>query len=839
MNPSKDNPVCCDEPPGVILVVEDDAALLRLIQKNLQRAGFQTFGVPTGAEALAWLKDQPPPLLLLLDYRLPDMSGRQLINALVKQQQPVPFILATGHGDETVAVEMMKLGARDYLVKNAGFLDLLPSVVKRVVDQLLTEHRLAITEAELRRSEQKYRNLFEQASDSIFIVDPVTRQILDANENAARRLGYSRAELLRLRLDDIDSPAVVARHASLIQELLAAGYIIFEHLHRRKDGAEIPVEISSRVIELDGRTVIQSLVRDITERKQVEKKLESQAGQQAVIAELGQHALAGSDLSTLMNEAVALAAQTLAVEYVKVLELLPDSHRLLLRAGVGWQAGLVGRLTVPAELDSQAGYTLFHKQPVIIEDLPGESRFTGSQFLLDHHVTGGISVIIAGSKPDQPFGILGAHTAGRRVFAEEDLHFLQAVANVLATAIQRARSEAEIHRRNRELTLLNQIIAATATELEQEAILKTACRELTLAFDIPYVLAALLDEKKTQAMIVAEHQAEGMSSLLHEVILVKKNPMLQHLLIHKSPLVVEDVKNGPYGRGLQNWLQVRGIASLLLVPLVIDQMVVGSLGLASPRLRTFSYEVVSLAWSVADQIAGALARARLIQTQRRLSTAIEQTADSIIITDIDGAIVYVNPTFERTSGYSQAEVLGQTPRLLKSGKHNSTCYEQLWTTIADGHVWRGRLINKKKDGSLYTEDTIISPVRDENGQITNYVAVKRDMTRELDLEQHYLQAQKMEAVGRLTGGIAHDFNNLLTSINGFVELMYLRLPPDSPFLEMVGIIHRSGQRAADLVRQLMAFSRRQVIEPEVLDLNSVIVDLNELLNPLIGEDITF
>jgi PAS domain S-box-containing protein len=825
-----------EDHPDTILVIEDDPALLRLIQKNLQRIDFQTAGASTGAEAIARIIDQPP-LLLLLDYRLPDMTGRQLINTLAERQRLTPFIIATGHGDETVAVEMMKLGARDYLVKDAGFLDLLPSVVKRVVDQLLTERRLAQAERELQKSEQKYRNLFEQASDSIFIIDPVTRRILDGNENAARRLGYTRAELLQLQVDAISSPAVVARNASIAQELLASGHIIFEHVHRRKDGSQIPVEVSSRVIDLDGRMVIQSQVRDITERKQAEKKLETRIQQQAVVAELGQRALTGIDLTTLMNEAVARVAEILEVEYCKILELLPDGDRLLLQAGVGWQDGLVGHVTVPAKTDSQAGYTLHLGKPVIVEDLRTESRFKGPQLLFDHHIISGISVIIAGSKPDRPFGILGVHTTRRQAFAEDNVHFVQAVANVLATAIQRSRTEQEIRHRNRELTLLNQIIAATSGDLEPEVILKTGCRELAIGFDIPYVVASLLNEKKTESIIVAECQPEGVTSLLNEIIPVKDNPLFQYLLTQKSPLVVDDADNDPQLHSLQSRLQPRKIASLLLVPLIIGKEVLGGLELGSSRRCAFSYEDVSLAWSVADQIAGALARSRLTQTQRRLSTVIEQTADSVIVTDTGGIIVYVNPAFERITGYSRADVIGQNPRILKSGKHDSAFYEQMWATINSGSVWRGRISNVKKDGTVFTEEAAISPVRDESGEITNYVAVKRDVTRELELEQHYHQAQKMEAVGRLTGGIAHDFNNLLTAINGFVELMQLRLPPDSPFQEMVGSIHRAGQRAANLIRQLMAFSRRQVIEPQILDLNSVVADLSKMLLPVIGEDI--
>lgn len=227
---------------------------------------------------------------------------------------------------------------------------------------------------------------------------------------------------------------------------------------------------------------------------------------------------------------------------------------------------------------------------------------------------------------------------------------------------------------------------------------------------------------------------------------------------------------------------------------------------------------------------------QLVQTHQRLVTAIEQVTENILITDIEGKIVYVNPGFERLTGYSRAEVLGQAFDIL-GGEQKSDVYREIRATIGAGEVWRGRLTNRKKGGSLYIEDTTITPVRDQAGLITNYVAVKRDVTRELQLEEQYHQAQKLEAVGQLTGGIAHDFNNLLTAIIGFAELAYLQYPAGDPKQELLDKVLHSSQRAADLVRQLLVFSRKQVVESKVLNLNESITELNKLLERVIGEDI--
>ncbi len=184
------------------------------------------------------------------------------------------------------------------------------------------------------------------------------------------------------------------------------------------------------------------ITRDITERKHLERALRTRAHQQAVLADFGQRALALSDLTTLMNEAVVLIAQTLEVEYCKVLELLSDGSGMRLVAGVGWHEGLVGRATVGVDRESQAGYTLMTDAPVVVEDLRSETRFSGPPLLHEHGVVSGISVVIRGSA--QRYGVLGAHTTQPRSFSPDDVHFTQAMANIVAQFIQRHRATAAL-----------------------------------------------------------------------------------------------------------------------------------------------------------------------------------------------------------------------------------------------------------------------------------------------------------------------------------------------------------------------------------------------------------
>ncbi len=402
---------------------------------------------------------------------------------------------------------------------------------------------------------------------------------------------------------------------------------------------------------------------------------------------------------------------------------------------------------------------------------------------------------------------------------------------------ERKRAEERLRRRNRELTLLNQIIAASASDVAPEALLETTCGELAQAFDVPRVVAALLNAERTQAVVAAEHCAEGLPTTLHEIIPVEGNRAFQYLLTHKVPLGVDDAQADPRLAAIHGLMGRQGTVSLLLLPLVVEGEVAGSLGLNTAEPRHFSSEEVNLAWSVADQAAGALARARLAQAHRRLITAIEQAAEGVIITDIQGVVLYVNPAFESITGRSRAATIGQTSLAFAGDKPDAILYEQAWAALRAGKVWQGRFVRRTKDGAPHGVAATVTPVRDESGAIVSYVAVIRDITRELQLEEQYRQAQKMEVVGRLTAGIAHDFNNLLTAINGFAELMQLELLPDDPLQETIEKILGSGRRAADLVRQLLAFSRKQIMEPQVLNLNKVVGDMDKMLRRIIGEHI--
>lgn len=223
---------------------------------------------------------------------------------------------------------------------------------------------------------------------------------------------------------------------------------------------------------------------------------------------------------------------------------------------------------------------------------------------------------------------------------------------------------------------------------------------------------------------------------------------------------------------------------------------------------------------------------------RQLIAAIEQAGEAIAMTDARGIIQFVNAAFERMTGYSRKEAVGQNMRILKSGKQDELFYRNFWNTISvSGKTWVGRMVNKRKNGTLYTEGMTISPVSDASGRIVNYVTLKRDITENLRLAAQFQQAEKMESVAQLAGGVAHDFNNMLGVIIGYTELVLNKIEPVLPVNAYLEEILKAAKRSTDVISKLLAFARRQSIAPKVLDLNEVVDNTLENLKRLIGEDI--
>ena len=424
---------------NLILVVDDDDLTRMQVCDLMQQAGYQVAEAANGSEALAAYTRLHPDIVLL-DAIMPVMDGFTCCTQL--QTLPgganTPVLMITALHDQTSVERAFAAGAADFITKPIKSQVLYQRVSRLLkASQTIQALRQQSEQAQLR--EAQLRMALEAARMGTWDWDVLSNK-MTCCDNLELLFG-------------LEQNSFESTYAAFIQCVYPEdrNFISRSVMQAIREGAEYDIEFrfvardgslrwaaSKGVVFRDSSGValrMSGVTIDITKRKQAEEALELYANRQALVAELSQSALAGTDLTTLMTTAVTLVAQCLKVEYCKVLELLPKGNALLLRAGVGWQQGLVGHATVGTDTDSQAGYTLLCSEPVIVKDLRTETRFSGPQLLHKHQVVSGISVVIQGK--ERPFGVLGAHTTQQRNFSRDEIYFFQAVANILATAIDR------------------------------------------------------------------------------------------------------------------------------------------------------------------------------------------------------------------------------------------------------------------------------------------------------------------------------------------------------------------------------------------------------------------
>jgi len=454
----------------------------------------------------------------------------------------------------------------------------------------------------------------------------------------------------------------------------------------------------------------------------VDAALVARARQGAALADFGRRALRAVEHEVLLHDAVGVIATTLDVEYAKVLELLPEGDALLLRFGIGWRAGTVGQTTIPSGTDSQAGYTLLRDEPVLVENLVTEQRFSGMPFLHEHGIASGMTVVIGGAA--RPYGILGAHTARIRRFTTDDAYFLQSVANILGDAIERARAGAQLHALNVELE---------ARVAERTVRLTAAVGEL-------------------QSEIAERQRAE---SVLRRYAMLLRS-QYQLLDLAHDAIIVRDLddtitfwNNG--ARALYGWQRAEALSQRTSVLLQT---------VSSPALHEAQAALVAVGWwegelihRTRDGVERTVLNRQVLQrddtgtpaaileintdiTERKreddaraeLAAIVENADEAIIGLTPTGAIRSWNAAATQLYGYVPGEIVGLSfTTLLPPGTDVG----------AAGLSVRGRIgagggdestIHRRKDGSLVDVALSTAPVRDTAGRLIGDAVLVRDIT---------------------------------------------------------------------------------------------------------------
>lgn len=288
---------------------------------------------------------------------------------------------------------------------------------------------------------------------------------------------------------------------------------------------------------------------------------------------------------------------------------------------------------------------------------------------------------------------------------------------------------------------------------------------------------------------------------------------------------------------LRDWFYDAGFESVALIPLRVGDEIVGLLQLNDPRPNRFSLDTIQFLEGLSASLAIAVTNARLREERDQLARAVEQSGEMVLVYTRDGAIAYANKACETITGYSRSELVGR--RMFRSLARDARLLvsEALRNQVAMGRIWAGSLTIKRRDGSDCELDVVFSPVLGPDGEMAELIVTGRDVTAMSALGAQLAQAQKLESIAMLAGGVAHDFNNILTVIGGQAEMLLAELPPAGTARDRAMAISDAGVRASSLTRQLLAFSRRQVLRPRVLDVNAHISDVAQMLRRLIPANI--
>ncbi len=726
----------------------------------------------------------------------------------------------------------------------------------------------------------------ESAANAIVITDRGGR-ITWVNSAFTRLTGYTAEEVLGrnprlLKSGNHDQ----AFYENLWETILSGRVWQQEMTNRRKDGSLITEEQTITPVrdERGEITHFVSIHHDITDRMRSEAELQGRARQQAAVATLGQRALAGAGLAALMDEAVVLVAQTLAVEFCKVLELMPGGAALRLRAGVGWHDGLVGHATVGSGIDSQAGYTLTSREPVIVEDLLTETRFSGPQVLHDHGVVSGLSVIIPAG--ERPFGVLGAHSTRRRAFTQDDVNFLQAVANVLATATERRRMEEAVRVRTQQLEAVRAVTTEITRELNLMALLSLIVRRAAELVGATSGVIFLWDETAEALLPKAWH---GSEEWFDKIPRRPGDGVAGWVAMRRTGLLVNNYQSSPYALSL-----ARGrtdITAALGEPLLYQDRLLGVIGLAHKGAdRSFTDQDRETLVLFAANAAIAIENARLfaateqraaeLQTLRSIDQAItgrlelSAVLEAVVAGAMEllgtqhtqitlwdeatqtlrfGAALGTEAERVRTQRYELGKGISGTvahtrqPMILDDYQASPYALPEFPGVIATLSVpilFEDRLMgvlhsHTTTPGKRFTGDdhhrlqTLASQaaIAIENARL--YTELRQSYQDLHQAQGELVRTEKLRALGQMAAGIAHDLNNMLAAILGQVELLRLQVP-EPVVQQALALLTTATTDGAEVVRRLQGFGRQEPLVP--CDLPTLVAEAVDLTRPRWKDD---
>jgi PAS domain S-box-containing protein len=792
-----------------VLIVEDiptDAKLAeREIQQVLPSSSYQRVDTRDGfLEALESFQ----PDLIVTDYRMPQFDGLTALRLALERAPFTPVIILTGAINEDTAVACMKAGAADYVIKE--HLKRLGQAVLRALEdkQLRLERRRA--EEALRESEERFRSLYENASVGLYRTTPDGR-ILMANPAAVRMLGYSSFSELAQRNLEREGYAPDYPRSRFREQVESKGVVNgLENVWLRPDGSEITVRENARVVRDQDGTVLyyEGSFEDITEYKRAEEQVRLEAARAATLVRTAALLNATLDLQDALRAVCEETAKALDAPIVIIYLYDEPQDTLCAATALGIRPEHLEHIPrIPRkrleQKNGEEGSTITISEAEALDILLPSPRFAelGIRSL-------NLSVM---HYRESLIGIIEVLSPGeQRSLSADEKALFQGIADQAALAISNAR-------------------LFTRQQRTEEALRQSEERYRTvseLTSDFAYAIAMGPEgEFKPEWTTEALKRITGYEPSFEDNV----RPNWESLILAQDkPVAFQHLQANLAGE--THIAEYRIVDRSGAIHWIRDY--------GQPVLEAGSGRVTRVIGAAQDITDQKLAEEQLLYQAGLL----QNVSDAIVAVDLDFSLTSWNKAAESLYGWSAEEVIGKRiGEVVRLPITMATAVQ--W--FQEHGSWQGELRQKRRDGTPIDVLASISSVRDGQGLPAGIIAVVRDITEHkraeearTKLEEQLRQSQKMEGLGRLAGGIAHDFNNLLTVIQGYCEIMHEKIPAESPLLEELEEIQRAGGRAATLTRQLLAFSRRQILAPTVIDVNTLISDLKKMFGRLIGEDIT-
>lgn len=758
--------------PHKILVVEDEAIVAMDIRQRLGILGYQVAGTAASSERAIALAAETKPDLILMDIRLQGNGDGITAATHIKNKLGLPVVFLTAYAEDATLDRARVAEPFGYILKPFEDLEL-----KTVIEMALARHQ---AERKLHDSERRYATTLKSIGDAVIATDP-SGCVTFLNGVAETLTGWSREDAIGKPLVDIfhivnETTRQIA--VNPVEKVLREGVSVGLANHTvllSRDGRETPIDdCASPIFDDTGKLTGTVLVfHDVTEQRRKEKEILRVNRLYAVLSRINRSIVRARSREEIFQNACRILVEDGGFKLAWVGWVDPETLEVKPVAFAGEGQGYLSTIMVRADDSPEGrgpmGRSIREGVACISDDLANDPMMA-----IWHKAASEFHLRSCASLPIR----LGGEVRGAMVFysdkqtffEQSEIALLEEVATDVSFALDHV--ENEVKRRAAEQAL--------ATEQSLLNNLVTTSPDFIYFKDRNSRFVRVNDAWARAHRLCNPEEALGKTDFdfFTGVHANEAYEDEQQVMATGKPIVgKEEIETWPDGH--TTWVSTTKVPMRDAAGVIIG--------------------IIGVSRDITDKKA---TERRLLQ----LSTAVEQSPSTVVITDVKGNIEYVNPKFTEITGYTLEEVVGKSPRVLKSGEQPPELYRQLWETILSGHEWRGQFRNRKKNGELYWETASISPIIDRSGVIRHFVAVKEDITARKRAEEQLLRSQRMESIGTLAGGIAHDLNNTLAPIFMACDILGDNLKNDDD-RELLEAIRASAQRGAELVRQVLSFAR--------------------------------